>query len=43
MAENVDLEEEVHIPSMLSVLPKLPFNNIKYISAALKMIGMYLI
>ncbi|XP_078316554.1 importin-13-like [Crassostrea virginica] len=41
VAENVDLEEEVHIPSMLSVLPKLPFNNIKYISAALKMIGSY--
>ncbi|XP_048762818.2 importin-13-like [Ostrea edulis] len=41
VAENVDLEEEVHIPSMLSVLPKLPFSNIKYISAALKMIGAY--
>ncbi|XP_062578604.1 importin-13-like [Saccostrea cucullata] len=41
VAENVDLEEEVHIPSMLSVLPKLPFNNIKYISGALKMIGSF--
>uniref|UniRef100_A0A8W8JWB7 Importin-13 n=1 Tax=Magallana gigas TaxID=29159 RepID=A0A8W8JWB7_MAGGI len=41
VAENVDLEEEVHIPSMLSVLPKLPYNNVKYISAALKMIGSY--
>lgn len=38
----MDLEEEVHIPSMLSVLPKLPYNNVKYISAALKMIGKFL-
>lgn len=27
---------------MLSVLPKLPYNNVKYISAALKMIGKFL-
>ena len=39
VAENVDLEENIYIPSLLELLPKVPFNNMKFISTALYMIG----
>ncbi|XP_069126278.1 importin-13-like [Argopecten irradians] len=41
VAENVDLEEESYLPAVLNILPKIPFNNIKFVSTALYMIGSF--
>lgn len=41
VAENVDLEESLYIPSLLELLPKIPFNNTQFISTALYMIGSF--
>ncbi|KAK3089277.1 hypothetical protein FSP39_002274 [Pinctada imbricata] len=41
IAECVDLEYNAYIPAMMNLLPKLPFNNVKFISSALYLIGSY--
>ncbi|KAL3867799.1 hypothetical protein ACJMK2_040646 [Sinanodonta woodiana] len=39
VAESIDLEENLYLPSLLDLLPRIPFNNIKFLSTALFMIG----
>ncbi|WAR23427.1 IPO13-like protein [Mya arenaria] len=41
VAESVDLEEALYLPAVLDLLPKIPFNNIKFISTALSMLGSF--
>ena len=41
VAESVDLEESMFMPNVLNLIPKLPFDNIKFISTALYMMGKY--
>lgn len=41
VAENVDLEENLYLPCVIELLPKLPFTNIKFISTALSMLGSF--
>lgn len=41
VAESVDLEESIYLPSVLELLPKLPLTNVKFISTALQMLGSY--
>ncbi|KAK3611733.1 hypothetical protein CHS0354_037313 [Potamilus streckersoni] len=39
VAEGIDIEENLFLPSLLDLLPRVPFNNIKFLSTALYMIG----
>lgn len=41
VAESVDLEESMFMPNVLNLIPKLPFDNIKFISTALYMVGSF--
>ncbi|XP_060584457.1 importin-13-like, partial [Ruditapes philippinarum] len=41
VAESVDLEEGIYLPSVLELLPKLPFTNVKFISTVLYMLGSF--
>ncbi|KAJ8305632.1 hypothetical protein KUTeg_016177 [Tegillarca granosa] len=41
VAESVDLEENAYLPTLLSLLPKIPCSNVKFISTALYMIGSF--
>ncbi|XP_064626443.1 importin-13-like isoform X2 [Lineus longissimus] len=41
IADNVEFEENVSLPIIFSILPRIPFNNLTLISTALVMIGAY--
>ncbi|XP_064604586.1 importin-13-like [Liolophura sinensis] len=41
VAESIDQCEEVYLPALLNMLPRIPFNNVKLISTALYMIGSF--
>lgn len=41
VAESVDLEENMFMPNVMNLIPKLPFDNIKFISTALYMVGSF--
>ncbi|XP_052096308.1 importin-13-like isoform X1 [Mytilus californianus] len=41
VAESVDLEENLYMPNVMNLIPKLPYDNIKFISTALYMVGSF--
>ncbi|KAH3721182.1 importin-13-like [Dreissena polymorpha] len=41
VAESVDIEESIYIPTVLDLLQKIPYSNIKFISTALHMLGSF--